>query len=183
MLNHPLFSFNILNHKTKFDLAIIQAKDNRQRSIDDAVRKYFDWNTPTTQLVYLQDNYDKVMGIYYRRQDRYLKRKDVCRVCSVKASKICPICDQITYCSNACQSSHWKEHKKVCHLMGITRLGAIYGFGKNDFIQELMDYRKQNGFTEEGRVEDRSRNERDLAIEIKIAEKTYANKMNEIYGH
>ena len=61
-INHQLFSFYILNDKTKFELTIIQAKDMRQREIDDAVRIYFDWTIPTTELEYLRDNYDKVMG-------------------------------------------------------------------------------------------------------------------------
>ena len=183
MLNHPLFSFNILNDKTKFDLAIIQAKDGRQRDIDDAVREYFDWNTPTTQLVYLRDNYDKVMGVYYRRQDRYLKRKDVCGVCSVKASKICPICNQITYCSETCQRSDWEHHQQLCHLMGLTRLGVLYCFGKTDWPQELLDWRVRQEFTEQGRVEDRKRNEQELLVSIKLAEKKYENKMREIRHH
>ena len=178
MVNHPLFSFNILNDETKFDLAIIQAKDNRRRSIDDAVRQYFDRNMPTSQLKYLRDNYDEQMEIYYAFQD--LTDKGVCMVCSKKAKKKCSICDQEYYCSNACQRSHWKEHIRYCHHFGMMRLGALYGFGKNEFIQELLDYRERNGFTEKGRVEDRERNERDLAMEIKIAEKIYANKMKEI---
>jgi len=175
MLNHPLFSFNILNDKTKFDLAIIGAKDRRQRDIDDAVRQYFDWIIPTTELEYLRDNYDKVMGVYYKKQDRYLKRKNVCGVCSVKASKICPICNQITYCSETCQRSDWGHHKHHCHLMGLTRLGVLYCFGKDDWIQELLDWR-----TEHRRVKDRRQTKQELAIEIKLAEQKYEMEMLEI---
>merc|ERR1712098_654381 len=43
-----------------------------------------------------------------------------CGVVQLKM-KICSRCKQVNYCSGQCQKSHWKEHKRQCKKMAMSK--------------------------------------------------------------
>ncbi|CAI9784762.1 unnamed protein product [Fraxinus pennsylvanica] len=46
---------------------------------------------------------------------------DRCIVCESRTAKQCAGCKMVKYCSEACQKSHWSEHKKKCNDLQLSR--------------------------------------------------------------
>ena len=136
--NHPLNSIDIWNTKTKNDLAVRQIKELRREEMLDAVQDYLEQTMTTARLEYLRDNWDTMTEIFEEREQD-CSIQDCCSVCSKKAKKKCSICFQEKYCSNTCQSSHWKEHNKLCHYMGMMRLSVKF---RQRFLQHLLSLNK-----------------------------------------
>ncbi|CAI9755585.1 unnamed protein product [Fraxinus pennsylvanica] len=44
-----------------------------------------------------------------------------CAVCEQRGTKQCARCKMVKYCSEACQKSHWSEHKKKCNNLQLSR--------------------------------------------------------------
>eukprot|EP01084_Bolivina_argentea_P128994 227901_1 len=49
-----------------------------------------------------------------------------CAVCTASANKRCSGCKRVYYCSEQCQSNHWKQHKKECKLSKNKNTNASY---------------------------------------------------------
>jgi hypothetical protein len=134
--NHPLSSIvDHLNIKTKYDLALTQIKECRGRRIGDSLRDYFEETMSNARLEYIRDNMETLTKIFEERQED-VRVQDWCSECSEKAKKKCSICFQEMYCSKSCQSSHWNEHKKICHYMGMMRLMS---YGNPRYFDALFE--------------------------------------------
>lgn len=48
------------------------------------------------------------------KDNRVLRLKMGCAVCKAPTSNSCAACRRVYYCSNACQHTDWKAHKKEC---------------------------------------------------------------------
>jgi len=146
--NHPLSSIvNHLNIKTKYDLALSQMKEVRRAKIADSLREYFQETMSNARLEYIRDNLDTLKTIWEERQEDF-KDQDWCSECSEKAKKKCSICFQEMYCSKSCQSSHWNEHKKICHYMGMMRLMS---YGSHRYFDSLFDLEEDNDVDQSNR--------------------------------
>ena len=134
--NHPLNCYHrILNIKTKYDLALTQIKEVRGRKIADSLRDYFEQTMSNARLEYIQDNMETLTKIFEERQED-VRVQDWCSGCSEKAKKKCSICFQEMYCSKSCQISHWNEHKKICHYMGMVRMMS---YGNPRYFDALFE--------------------------------------------
>jgi len=52
----------------------------------------------------------------FRKMKKQFNIKSVrpCSVCGEKTTKKCSCCKKVYYCSEACQLSNWKDHRKNC---------------------------------------------------------------------
>jgi hypothetical protein len=133
--NHPLNFERNINIKTKYDFALSQMKEFRGRQIADSLRDYLEQTMSNTRLEYIQDNMETLTKIFEERQED-VQVQDWCSECSEKAKKKCSICFQEMYCSKSCQISHWNEHKKICHYMGMMRLMS---YGNPRYFDALFE--------------------------------------------
>jgi hypothetical protein len=77
-----------------------------------------------------------------------------CIVCRAEASpdlqiQYCAICQSALYCSKDCQTTHWREHKKICKLLNVghgamqvrapIHASRLIGF-KEQFEREIDSY-------------------------------------------
>lgn len=65
-----------------------------------------------------------------------------CIKCGQKADKICLQCKAVHYCSNECQKSHWKTHRKKCKKKTETLTNVVdmdFGGTKEEsYIQQML---------------------------------------------
>ena len=138
--NHPLNFEEFFDKATQISMRLRKIKEARTMSILTDVGIYLAKTMSLAELEFLQDEWEYMTGIFQRRQEIF-NRRTKCRCCSKETTKRCSICGQDNYCSSACQSSNWKEHKILCHSMGVIRFTCMNA----TIFDSLIDNRKDGG--------------------------------------
>jgi hypothetical protein len=77
----------------------------------------------------------------------WLTPKDALKFCAYcytsNAQKLCSCCGAARYCSRACFSKHWQEHRHVCNWSPKTLLKKIQTFGGADTIIKVGKVRQK----------------------------------------
>jgi hypothetical protein len=175
MSNHPLNSSQFFDMTTKVSIRMRQIKEARTRAINGSLAIYLLETMDISRLKFLRDNWNAMTRKFGKKQEVCLNQ-DWCSVCSEPAKMRCSICDQDIYCSAGCQSSHWQEHKKFCHYMGIIRTTYMDAL----FLELLIDVRKDDEEDVAIEFEKRKKAMAELGMKVLKAKVDYAKRMKSI---
>ncbi|KAH7921469.1 hypothetical protein BV22DRAFT_1038637 [Leucogyrophana mollusca] len=91
-------------------------KPRLTRADIDKIPEFFRKSSTPEEIEYFFDNDGYLLPQMQAIIDNNLADVKVCYICRKSAKSKCSKCKMVTYCSQACQRSHWKTHKPLCMM-------------------------------------------------------------------